>query len=119
MAVTILSPWPTTPASLTAATACLKAAIGADLTDERVQALGAAAAALVERYAPSAPAPIKNESVIRTAGYMLEQPSAAVRQDVVGEINTSYAAGNLSALRHSGAMAMLSSWKVRRAGAVG
>ena len=117
MAVAALSPWPTTPAALTAATACLKAAIGADLTDERVQALGAAAAALVEKYAAGAPQPIKNEAVIRTAGYMLEQPAAAVRQDVVGEINTSYAATHVSALRHSGAMALLSPWKVRRAGA--
>ena len=46
-----LSPWPTTPAALTAATATLKAVLGTDLDDTRVQALGSAAAELVERYA--------------------------------------------------------------------
>ena len=121
MALVVLSPWPaaTATAALAAATACLKAAIGPDLTDERVQALGAAASALVEQYAPSAPQAVKNEATIRTAGYLAEHPSAAVRQDTVGDVTVSYAAGNLSALRHSGAMAILSSWKVRRAGAIG
>ena len=119
MAVTILSPWPTTPASLTAAIACLKAEIGADLTDDRANALGATASALVEQYAPSAPQAVKNESTIRTAGYLTEHPSAAVRQDTVGEVAVAYAATHTGALRHSGAMSLLSPWKKRRAGAIG
>ena len=36
---------------------------------------------------------------------------------VVADISTSYAVGTLSALRHGRAMALLSLWKVRRAGA--
>ena len=116
MAVATLSPWPTTPAALTAATACLKAAIGPDLTDERVQALGETAAALVERYAPDAPDPVKRESVIRTAGWMAEQPAAAVRSESTGDISTAFAPSMQSALRHSGSMALLTGWKVRRAG---
>ena len=119
MAVAALSPWPTTPAALTAATACLQAAIGPDLTDERVQALGATAAALVERYAPDAPSPVKNEAVVRTAGWMAEQPAAAVRSESTGDVSTSFAPSMQSALRHSGSMALLSPFKIRRAGAVG
>ena len=118
MAVATLSPWPSSPAALTAATACLKAAIGPGLSDERVQALGSAAAALVERYAPLAEQSVKNVAVERTAGWMAEQPSAAVRSDATGDVSTSYAATHVSALRHSGAMALLSPWKVRRAGAI-
>ena len=118
MAVAVLSPWPSTPAALTAATACLKAAIGPDLTDERVQALGATAAALVEQYAPDAPSPVKNEAVIRTAGYLAEQPAAAVRSESTGDVSTSFAPSMQSALRHSGSMALLSPWKIRRAGAI-
>ena len=114
-----LSPWPSTPAALTAATATLKAVLGADLDDARVQALGSAAAALVERYAAGAPDPIKCEAVIRCAGWMSEQPAAAVRSEATGDISTSYAATHASALRHSGAMAMLSLWKIRRAGTIG
>ena len=121
MALTILSPWPTTTAAvhLADAIACIKAEIGADLTDDRANALGATASALVESYAPSAPQAVKNESTIRTAGYLTEHPSAAVRQDTVGDVTVGYAAGNVSALRHSGAMSLLSPWKKRRAGAIG
>lgn len=118
MALAALSPWPATPAALTAATACLKAAIDPNLGDERVQAIGAAASALVERYAPAAPATIKNEATIRTAGYLHQQPAAGVRSTKEGEIETGYAPTHVSALRHSGSMALLSPWKVRRAGAI-
>lgn len=119
MALAVLAPWPTTPAALAAATACLKAAIGPDLTDERVQALGSTAAALVERFAPNAPQPIRNEATIRTAGWLAEQPAAAIRSESVGDVETAYAPTHTSALRHSGGMALLSPWKIRRAGVIG
>lgn len=111
-----LSPWPATPVALTSATATLKAAIGPELDDARVQALGAAAAALVENYAPSAPEAVRCEAVIRTAGYLYEQPSGAVRSNREGEVQTDYAPTHLSALRHSGAMALLSPWRIRTGG---
>ena len=81
--------------------------------------LGSAAAALVERYAPDAPMAIKNEATIRCAGWLVQQPAAAVRSESVGDIRTSYAPTHTGALRHSGAMALLSLWAVRRAGAIG
>ena len=76
------------------------------------------ASALVTRYAPVAPDTIQNEAVIRCAGWLAEQPSGAIRSESQGDISTSYAATHLSALRHSGGMALLSPWKVRRAGAI-
>lgn len=76
------------------------------------------ASALVERYAPAAPQSVKDEAVIRTAGWLAEQPHASIRSEVTGEIRTDYNTASLSALRHSGAMALLSPWKVRRAGAI-
>ena len=118
MAVAVLSPWPTTPAALTAAVTCLKAAIGED-DDDTLARLGSAAAALVERYAAGAPQAIKDEAVTRTAGYLAEQPAAAVRSESTGDISTSFAPSMQSALRHSGSMALLAPWKVRRAGAIG
>ena len=118
MALAILSPWPDTPAALAAARLCLGAAIG--ITDEgTLDRLGAAAAALVERYAPAAPQPIKNEATIRAAGWLAQHPAASVRSESVGDIRTSFAPTHLSALRHSGALALISPWKVRRAGAIG
>ena len=117
MALAILAPWPITPAANADAVACLAAAIG--VTDEpTLDRLGAAAAALVERYAPDAPSVIKNEATIRCAGWLAQQPAASVRSESVGDIRTGFAPTHTSALRHSGGMALLAPWRVRRAGAI-
>ncbi len=88
------------------------------ITQARAEQLLMVATALVDRFAPDAPEPIKDEAVIRSAGYLVEQPRAAIRSDSVGDLSTSYAATHVSALRHSGAMALLSPWKERWAGAI-
>ena len=118
MAVAVLSPWPTDPADITAATECLAAELPDDLPEARVQALGETAAALVERYAPDAPDAIKREAVIRCAGWLAEAPAAGVRLESIGGIRTSFSPAMTGALRHSGAMGALAPWKVRRAGAI-
>ena len=76
------------------------------------------ATALVVRYAPDAPDAMQNEAVIRACGYLSQQPESAQRSDRIGDVETQWAPNNLSALRHSGAMALLSPWKVRRAGVI-
>ena len=78
----------------------------------------AVSTALVERYAPDAPEPIQNEAAIRCCGWLNEQPAAAVRSESVGDISAAYAPNMMGALRHSGAMALLSPWKIRRAGSI-
>ena len=112
-----LAPWPPRPATATlaAAIAELGAALGED--DDTVTArLGATAAALVQRYAPDAPEPIKCEGVVRCAAWLRESPSYGARMESEGEISTSFTPSATSALRASGAMALLSPWKIRRAG---
>ena len=74
--------------------------------------------ALVEQHAPGAPEAVQNEAAIRAAGWLAEHPSAAVRSETTGDIRTSYDPGMTSALRHSGGQALLSPYKVRRAGAI-
>ena len=114
-----LSPWParTATASLAAAIAELGAALG-EADDTVTARLGATAAALVQRYAPDAPEPIKCESVIRTAGWLREAPSYGARSESEGDISTSFTPSMTGALRASGAMGLLSPWKIRRAGVV-
>ncbi len=114
-----LSPWParTAVASLAAAILELGAALG-EADDTVTVRLGATVAALVERYAPDAPQPIKCEAVIRTAGWLREAPSYGARSESEGEISTTFTPSATGALRASGAMALLSPWKVRRAGVV-
>ena len=77
------------------------------------------AVALVDQYAPAAPESVANEAAIRCAGWLAEQPAAAVTSEATGDISTRYAVNNLSVLRHSGAAALLTHWRVRRAGAIG
>ena len=61
---------------------------------------------IVERYAPDAPPEIKDEAAIRIAAYLFDAPPAPSGH------------GHANALTNSGAGALLSSWKVRRAGVI-
>ena len=117
MAVAVLAPWPDTPAALTAATECLATALGED-DAATVQRLGTVAAALVENFAPDAPQPVKNEATIRTAGWLREAPASGARREDIGDVSTAWSPNATGGLRASGAMSLLSPWKVRRAGAV-
>ena len=110
----LLSPWPTTPVAQAAATTALAAAVG---SSEAVACrLGPVVAALVDRFASGAPAVVKSEAVIRAAGW-LHSNRPGLRKVGVSNIDIEFEGGQ-SALRHSGAMALLSPFKVRRAGAV-
>ena len=120
MAVGDLSPWPasTAAASLTAAQAALRDALGTAPSDDRINRLGATAAAMVEQYAPAAPQPLKNEAVVRFAGYLEEANYGALRSETTGDLESAH--NNHAAMfRNSGAAALLSRWRVRRAGAIG
>ena len=113
-----LSPWPTEPMMLATAVELLGAAI-VETDEAKIRRWGAAASALVERYAPGAPQPLRNEAVIRTSGWMSQQPMAAIRGERLGELGIDYAPSSMSALRHSGSMGLLTAWKIRRGGCVG
>ena len=78
----------------------------------------AVAAALVDRFGPAAPEAIANEAAIRVAGWLAESPSSGVRRESIADISTTFSPAATGALRHSGAMALLSPWKVRRAGVI-
>ena len=112
----VLAPWParTATASLAAAIRELGRALGAD--DDVTARLGATAAALVQRYAPDAPKPITCESVKWCAGWLREASAYGARMESEGDISTSFTPSMTGALRASGAMALLSPWKIRRAG---
>ena len=91
-------------------------AVGVDSTT--ATRLLAVVTELVNRYAADAPHAISNEAAIRTTGWLAEQPSAAITSETEGDIRTSYAPSMQSALRHSGAMSLLSPWKNRRGGTI-
>ena len=118
---TPLSPWPTTAIGHAAAIVRLKEQIEgrAAYSDESAEALGRAAAAIVNEYAPGAPQAVKDEACIRLAGYWAQSDFGGVESETsVGDKKASYFRPPPSAFRYSGAMGMLTRWKVRRAGVI-
>ena len=109
-----LSPWPTTPVAIQTAKTALAAAIGS--SEEVAGRLGPVVSALVERYADGAPDAVKDEAVIRCAGWLVGT-KPGLRKIGISSIDIEYASGQ-SALRSSGSMALLSPFKIRRAGAI-
>ena len=81
---------------------------------------GPVAGELIQHYAPGAPQAVKNEAAVRIIGWLKDQPAFALRrtENEEGHEVEYQTAQNMSALRHSGAMALLTSWKIRRAGAI-
>ena len=81
--------------------------------------LGAAASAMVERYAPGAPQALKDEAVIRFAGYLAQADFGGFRsegQGVGGTPGPEYVTNHAPAFRNCGAAMLLTPWRVRRAG---
>lgn len=116
----ILSPWPEADPELTAARAYLRAqCAGRTDDDNALDSLGQAASALVERYAPGAPAANKAESVVRMVGYMGQSDFGGVASETtVGSQAVTWTVNHAGMFRNCGAAALLSPWRIRRAGAI-
>ena len=121
MASVVLSPFPgaTMTTQRPAAIACIKETIngGSQLSDDRIAALGEAASALVERFAPDAPGAIKNEAVIRAAGWMHAREPRPVQAITMDTVRLDFRERFYSphVLVNSGARGLLQPWRVRRA----
>ena len=73
----------------------------------------------VQKYVGTdgAPDAVMNESVLRVVGYLNESPNAAV-SSYSGAVATSFMPGARAALRYSGAMSLLSPYRIRRGGVI-
>ena len=107
-----LSPWPAAPAT---AIARLKTAVGgrAAESDEAAGALGELAAARVELDAPAAPQAIRDEAVIRYAGYMAGADYGAIRSEAIGPQSVDYKVSHGNAWRSCGAASLLAPWRIQ------
>ena len=61
------------------------------------------------------PAGVEDEAVIRCAGYLNQRPVSGATRQRVGDLEVEYRNAGMSPLRNSGAMALLSPFKQRRA----
>ena len=92
----------------------LRAAIGGDATTA-ARLLGVAVA-LVENYAPEAPEAITDEAVIRVAGWLKGSPASGMYESQRGQRGFRLVRiMNPSALRSSGAAALLLPWREHHA----
>ena len=94
--------------------------IGADA--ETATRLLKLATEIVTRYVNNSDTPetITNEACIRLSGWLYESPANRTSQIGIGpDISLRFNLSHLSALRHSGAMSLLSPYKRRRASPIG
>ena len=101
--------------AVTIAAQALADEVGTDL-DTGTRYLGVATA-LHDRYVGTATIPdaVSNEAAILCAGHLIQHTHGGIRGERAGDVEVTYAPSMLSALRHSGAMALLSPFKRRRA----
>lgn len=78
------------------------------------------AVAMVERFAADAPVEIRNEAVIRLAGWLRQSPPGDLVPTGVGGIEFSWRPGaSRNAMRQSGAVGLLAPWRKPRGLVVG
>ena len=104
------------PALITAA--ALAVAIGAEDDEAAAERLAEVGTAIVNRYAPGAPEILRREAVIRFAGYLWGSEFGGVRKEGIGPQEVEYVSNHASMFRNCGAAALLTTWRVRRAGAI-
>ena len=73
---------------------------------------------LVTHFAPAAPDAVLNEATLRVCGWLFQTPMGSIKSEAAGPVRISYATHEKNALRHSGAMSLLSPYKVRRAAVI-
>ena len=84
----------------------------------RAAQLFSVAALQIEEYAPRAPAPMKVESLLRFAGYLLDAGTGAVQEETFGPKSLKFVTNHAAMFRNSGAEALLTRYKRRRGGKV-
>ena len=87
-------------------------------TDAAAQLL-AVASAMIEQYAPNAPEAMQNEAAVRFAGYLAQSDFGSIAKEDIGPRVVEYPTNHAAMFRNSGAAALLSRWRMRRAGSIG
>ena len=74
---------------------------------------------LVEDYASAAHTELQNEAVIMFGGYLARSAGGAITSKTVGPVTQTFQSNDAAAFRNCGAAALLTRYRVRRAGAIG
>ena len=85
---------------------------------DRATRVLAVATEAVTHYAPDAPEVLQNEACLRFAGYLLGSDYGGIRKEGVGPREVEYVVNHAAAFRNSGAAALLTRYRIRRAGPI-
>ena len=97
-------------------------ATGLDVSDPpagTAERLLQVAARMAMDFAPQAPTVLLNEATVRLGGYLAQSDFGGVRSESLGPKSIEYVTNHAAAFRNSGAAALLTRYKRRRAGAIG
>ena len=78
----------------------------------------ATACRMVNDYAPDAPLELRNEAIVRFAGYLTGSDFGGIRVTELGPQRFEFITNHSGMFRSSGAAALLTRYKKRRAGAI-
>ena len=78
----------------------------------------AAATQAVEDYAAGAPDTLKDEAVIRFGGYLISAGPGDIRKESAGPFDVEHVVNHSAMFRNCGAAALLTRYRVRRAGVI-
>ena len=87
-------------------------------TVDRATRVLAVATEAVQHYAPEAPEALQNEAVIRFGGYLLAADYGPITDETIGPRSASYVTNHAAMFRNSGAAALLTRYRIRRAGSI-
>lgn len=85
---------------------------------DRATRVLAVATEFVSRFAPEAPEALQNEAAIRFGGYLLASDFGAIRKESIGPRDVEYVTNHAAMFRNSGAAALLTRYRIRRAGSI-
>ena len=107
---------PTPPGRVTLTAQELSDETGATL--DRAERFLEVGTEIVTEYAPQAPTAVLNEAVIRLGGYLAQSDYGTIREESLGEKSVSYQLNHAMMFRNCGAQALLTRYKIRRAGLI-
>lgn len=91
---------------------------GLEGNQDRAERILAVVSEMVDDYAPEAPEAVANEAAIRLGGYLAQADYGTIRDESLGPHSVSWQMNHAMMFRNSGAQALLTRYRARRAAVI-
>ncbi len=91
---------------------------GLESNQDRAERILSVVSDIVDDYAPEAPEAVANEAAIRLGGYLAQADYGTIRDESLGPHSVTYQTNHAMLFRTSGAMALLTRYRERRAAVI-